>query len=210
VFDLANNGGGSYSLTTVFSFNGTNGVSPEGGLIADAAGDLFGTTSNSGNGEGTVFELSGSGFQVTPTSGGGTITVGNGNDTVTGGDRDAITAGNGNDTVYAGANDAVTLGNGNDTYAGASDLITLGTGNDTVAFAVSPSPAAIGNETVNGFNPAHDVIDFNVALLANYMAVMGATTQVGLDTVIQVDTNESVTLTNVIASTLSSNNFHFS
>jgi Ca2+-binding RTX toxin-like protein len=64
-----------------------------------------------------------------------------------------------NDTVYAGANDAITLGNGN----------------DTLAFGVSPSPATIGNETVNGFNPAHDVIGFNVALLANYMAVMGAT-----------------------------------
>ena len=113
--------------------------------------------------------------------------------------------------MNAGANSTIMLGNGNDTiYAGANDAITLGHGNDTVAFGVSPSPATIGNETVNGFNPAHDVIDFNVALLANYMAVMGATTQVGLDTLIQVATNESVTLTNVIASTLSSNNFHFS
>jgi RTX calcium-binding nonapeptide repeat (4 copies) len=187
----------------------TDGEVPQAGLIADATGDLFGTTGYGGAYGflgGTVFELTGTGFQVSST-----ISLGNGNDTVTGGDGDTITAGNGNDTVYAGANDAISLGNGNDwVYAAASDLITLGNGNDTVAFGVSPSPATIGNATVNGFNPAHDVIDFNVALLANYMAVMGATTQVGLDTVIQVDTNESVTLTNVIASTLSSNNFHFS
>jgi hypothetical protein len=42
------------------------------------------------------------------------------------------------------------------------------------------------------------------------MAAMGATTQVGLDTVIKVDTNESVTLAHVNMSALSSNNFHFS
>ena len=51
---------------------------------------------------------------------------------------------------------------------------------------------------------------FNHALFANYMAVFGATTQVGPDTVIKADANDSVTLTNTIASTLSSNNFHFS
>jgi len=32
------------TLTTLVSFNGTNGVTPYAGLIADAAGDLFGTT----------------------------------------------------------------------------------------------------------------------------------------------------------------------
>ena len=139
-----------------------------------------------------------------------TTTLGDGSDTVTGGDGDLITAGNGNDkvtagassiitlgdghdTVSAGANSPISLGNGNDTvYAGASDLITLGTGNDTVAFGVSPSPATIGNETVNGFNPAHDVIDFNIALFANYAAVMGAERQVGSGTVITVDATNSV------------------
>jgi hypothetical protein len=123
----------------------------------------------------------------------------------------AITAGNGNNTVSPGDNSTVTLGNGNNTvFAEANDLINLGNGNDTVAFGVSPNPATIGNETVNSFNPAHDVIDFNMALFTNYMAVMGATTQVGLDTVIKVDTNESVTLADVNKATLSSTNFHFS
>jgi uncharacterized protein (TIGR03118 family) len=123
----------------------------------------------------------------------------------------AITAGNGNNTVSPGDNSTVTLGKGNNTvFGGANDVITLGNGNDTVAFGVSPSPTAIGNEVVKGFKPAHDVIDFSVSLLSNYMAVVGATTQVGSNTVIKVDTNESVTLTNVVASTLSSSNFHFS
>ena len=40
------------TLTALLSFNGADGANPEAGLIADAAGDLFGTTI-----AGTVFEL---------------------------------------------------------------------------------------------------------------------------------------------------------
>ena len=43
VFELVNNGG-SYTLTTMVTFNGTDGAGPQAGLIADAAGNLFGTT----------------------------------------------------------------------------------------------------------------------------------------------------------------------
>ena len=45
-------------LTTLVSFNGTNGGVPANSLIADAHGDLFGTTLEGGtNGVGTVFEI---------------------------------------------------------------------------------------------------------------------------------------------------------
>ena len=57
VFELVNNGG-TYTLTTLLSFDGSNGTFPSAGLIADANGDLFGTTDAGGaNNEGTVFEL---------------------------------------------------------------------------------------------------------------------------------------------------------
>ncbi len=60
VFELMNNGGGSYTLTTPVNFDGTNGANPYASLISDAAGDLFSTTADGGaNGDGTVFELSG-------------------------------------------------------------------------------------------------------------------------------------------------------
>ena len=85
-------------------------------------------------------------------------------------------------------------------------MINLGKGTDTVNFL----PASIGNNTINNFNTSKDTIVFNHALFANFAAVFGATTQVGSDTVIKHDANDSVTLTNTIASTLSSNNFHFS
>ena len=46
------------TLTTLVSFNGANGAEPMGDLIADANGDLFGTTSGGGAyGDGTVFEI---------------------------------------------------------------------------------------------------------------------------------------------------------
>jgi len=46
------------TLTTLVSFNNTNGDQPFAGLISDAAGDLFGTTIDGGaNGYGTVFEI---------------------------------------------------------------------------------------------------------------------------------------------------------
>jgi uncharacterized repeat protein (TIGR03803 family) len=73
VFEIAKTGG-SYSSTpiTLESFNGTNGEYPYANLIADAAGDLFGTTNSGGlNGDGTVFELSGTGFNAPVLSGGG-------------------------------------------------------------------------------------------------------------------------------------------
>ncbi len=38
VFDLVNNGGGSYTPTTLASFNLTDGGYPKDSLIADAAG----------------------------------------------------------------------------------------------------------------------------------------------------------------------------
>jgi uncharacterized repeat protein (TIGR03803 family) len=49
--------------TTLVSFDGANGGSPQGSLIADANGDLFGTTPE---GNGTVFELTDSGFVTGP------------------------------------------------------------------------------------------------------------------------------------------------
>src|ERR1019366_6979488 len=65
--------GGSYASTptTLVNFNGTNGNSPYAGLIADAAGDLFGTTQTGGaNNDGTVFEIAktGGSYASTPTT----------------------------------------------------------------------------------------------------------------------------------------------
>ncbi len=55
VFELAH---GSGTITTLVSFNVTNGAEPEDALIMDSRGDLYGTTRLGGRGgSGTVFEL---------------------------------------------------------------------------------------------------------------------------------------------------------
>ena len=51
---------GSNTITTLASFNGTNGNLPAGSLVLDGQGNLYGTTEFGGAaGDGTVFELSG-------------------------------------------------------------------------------------------------------------------------------------------------------
>ena len=60
VFELS--GTDHTTLTTLVSFNGANGTQPQGGLVFDVFGNLFGTTTAGGpGGDGTAFELSGTG-----------------------------------------------------------------------------------------------------------------------------------------------------
>ena len=62
VFKIA---AGTNVLTTLMSFDATAGYAPDGDLIADATGNLYGTTYLGGpSNQGTVFELTGTGFVV--------------------------------------------------------------------------------------------------------------------------------------------------
>jgi uncharacterized repeat protein (TIGR03803 family) len=61
VFELSPPAAGqtAWTPTLLFSFAGTNGSNPAGGVIADGAGNLYGTTSGGGsNSHGVVYELS--------------------------------------------------------------------------------------------------------------------------------------------------------
>jgi uncharacterized repeat protein (TIGR03803 family) len=77
VFEIAKTKSGYASATTLVSFTGSDGANPYGSLIADAAGDLFGTTAYGGTGytgpdtgDGTVFEIAKtkSGYASAPTT----------------------------------------------------------------------------------------------------------------------------------------------
>ena len=63
---------------------------------------------------------------------------------------------------------------------------------------------------INNFDPLNDVIQFNPVLFANYNAVLPNIKQVGVDTVITYNANETITLASVTASSLSQTNFKFS
>jgi uncharacterized repeat protein (TIGR03803 family) len=79
VFEIQKAGSGyAAAPTTLFNFSGTNGIAPQAGLVADANGNLFGTTyfggssipANGGYGYGSVFEIpkTGAGYASTPTT----------------------------------------------------------------------------------------------------------------------------------------------
>jgi uncharacterized repeat protein (TIGR03803 family) len=65
VFQLSNSGSG-WTENVLHNFNGTDGDHPLGGVILDAAGNLFGTTSRGGQGGGGGGQL----FQLSPSGGG--------------------------------------------------------------------------------------------------------------------------------------------
>ncbi len=71
IFELAH---GSGTITTLATFNGTNGARPQAGLIMDGRGNLYGTAPLGGaSSDGTVFELAhGSGTIITLASFNGT------------------------------------------------------------------------------------------------------------------------------------------
>jgi uncharacterized repeat protein (TIGR03803 family) len=61
---------GTGFIGTLASFNGTNGANPNGGLVSDSHGSLYGTTSGGGpnyptSGYGTVFELAAGSSTIT-------------------------------------------------------------------------------------------------------------------------------------------------
>jgi uncharacterized repeat protein (TIGR03803 family) len=65
VFKLSPSTEGNWTATVIYNLTGSDGGEPYAGLVADKAGNLYGTTSNGGaNFGGTVFEVS-------PTSAGG-------------------------------------------------------------------------------------------------------------------------------------------
>jgi uncharacterized repeat protein (TIGR03803 family) len=68
VFELVSQSGGNWSEAILhnFSADGTDGFPPEGGVIFDTSGSLFGTTVNGGSGS----NPSGTIYKLTPSSGG--------------------------------------------------------------------------------------------------------------------------------------------
>ena len=59
IFQLTPGSGGKWTETVIYDFNGgQDGMAPLGGVILDASGTLYGTTSRGARGSGTVYSLS--------------------------------------------------------------------------------------------------------------------------------------------------------
>ena len=68
VFELSPASGGTWTESVLYSFGGgsPNGYTPEGSVVIDANGNLYGTTASGGNG----FGLDGTAFELSPAGGG--------------------------------------------------------------------------------------------------------------------------------------------
>lgn len=88
---------------------------------------------------------------------------------------DSVDGGQGNDSVYGGqGEDTVFGGSGNDVIFGdkGNDMLSGGEGEDTFRFeffGAVPTPASLGNrvlgiDTLTDFNPAEDVLSFDIRL----------------------------------------------
>jgi len=58
VFKLTHESNGEWTETVLHSFRSADGVTPNGDLVIDGAGNLYGTTQGGGHGSGLVFKLS--------------------------------------------------------------------------------------------------------------------------------------------------------
>ena len=119
------------------------------------------------------------------------------------------TAGNW-DTV-SGSNGSVLLNGVQATVVGNSDTMylsgtnTLATNGVSDAFVFHPT---IGLDTIDGF-AATDTMQFSASDFANFTALSGDISQSGANTVISLDANDTVTLTDVTAASLTASQFHF-
>jgi hypothetical protein len=134
-----------------------------------------------------------------------TFQSGNGSDTIAAGPNDNVFAGNGLATLIGANGATLHAGSGQQTLYGApGETMIGGNGQDTFVF----EPGS-GQNTIANFHTSNGVLQFNPALLNNYTAAMKDAKQVGADTVLTVDANDSVTLQNVNMSSLTASNFHF-
>jgi predicted extracellular nuclease len=143
------------------------------------------------------------------------IAGGNGSDQLSGGNGDdRLEAGDGKDVVSGGRGDDILLGGsgadqlsgeqGSDLLDGGAgiDLLTGGAGSDTFVFRGN-----FGSDTVADLR-SEDVITFD-DVFTSFMTVRTASQQVGADTVITAQDGSSITLKNVMLSSLQASDFMF-
>ena len=110
----------------------------------------------------------------------------------------------------AAGNDTLSGGVGNDLLVGGAgnDLLTGGAGSDFYLF----ESAAFGLDRLLDFGDGatnEDVVAFSSSVFANFAAVQSASAQVGGNVVITYDASNSITINNVLLSSLDANDFNF-
>ncbi|MEP4380245.1 MAG: choice-of-anchor C family protein, partial [Alphaproteobacteria bacterium] len=205
-------GGGNFQYTPDSGFSGPDAF---GYAIADGnGGTATGYAGVYSNLAGGIVSISGGDFNDNMGGGssGDILYAAGGNDSLDGGDGDDLLMGGlGNDTLLGGRHEDVLLGGaGDDTLNGGSheDFLAGGDGDDLFVFANDESEDdgdIIGDfEAGAGTEDRIDVSAFGFTDLADLLA---STTDVGADTVIDLDTDDSLTLIGVQMADLHEDDF---
>ena len=115
--------------------------------------------------------------------------------------NDTLQGGTGNEFFYGGTGNDKLMGNGG------NDVLSGGAGSDTFVF--SPN---FGKDVITDFQnagDAHDILQFDHALFADFSAVQSHATQEGTSVVITFDANNSIELQNTTAQNLTADDFRF-
>jgi Ca2+-binding RTX toxin-like protein len=115
----------------------------------------------------------------------------------------------GSDYDAAWTSSNVALGAGDDRFEGGGgrDVVNGGTGSDTFVFV-----PGFGKDTIEDFAAgagSDDLIEIANSIFADFDAILAAASQVGTDTVIAVNAENSITLKNVAKSALHQDDFQF-
>jgi VCBS repeat-containing protein len=186
----------------LFGGSGTDTVLGAGGddYVNGGAGDdlVFG-----GDGADTLLGEDGNDY-LNGENGNDIIFAHDGNDTVIGGDGD--------DYLSAGAGDDVLVGgNGNDTlFAGSgSDYLNGDAGDDRFIFDATFQTSLVIDFTPGAGPVGHDVIQFATATFANFADAMAHAVQDGTNTVFTDAGGHTLTLANVLKTSLVTEDFTF-
>ena len=189
-----------------------SGVGATGGLVIDLHRQSDG------------FTVTGGGFadKMIGSSGADHLLGGVGNDTLLGGagadflsgglGNDRLGGGTGNDTVFGGAgSDVLSGGAGADQLRGdaGNDTLLGGSGNDRFIY----NPVHYGRDLIRDFGDTagnQDVIQFSIAVYADFADVQAHMHQVGANVVIgTLGGADTITLRNTLLSSLDSHDFMF-
>ena len=119
----------------------------------------------------------------------------------TGANADTVTGSNG--TISLSSAQATVTGTGDTLDLSGTSAVTANGGSNAFVFG-----AAIGTEVINGF-VSTDTIQFSASDFANWSALSSHMTQSGANTVITLNSSNTVTLDGVTATTLTSSEFKF-
>jgi len=180
---------------TESSFNGniTNGsegvISSEedAGILIEEGIDFSGQITNNGTISG------GNGLAINAAGASGSIGLLN-NGTLEG----DVVLGEGNDVFQNESSEDLNITGGD-----GDDTITGGSGENIFSFAANS-----GQDLINDFESSQDILDFG-SIFSDADEVLGSTSQVGLDTVIDLGDDNSITLAQFDISGLSESNFDF-